>query len=75
MKIKWRDNSPEDDGTYDLCGRAKGQYVDIIRSESGKWSVYFANKALCHDFNDREDARQWAEANDLLDLALHGPWA
>jgi hypothetical protein len=39
-EIAWSEMDVEDDGTYDLCGRHKGKYVDVMHLHS-RWEFHY----------------------------------
>lgn len=67
-KIDWLyDDEEEDDGTFDLVGKFKGKYVDVVSSVDRKWSVLYNNVRIKVGFESRDMAKNWAESVDLID--------
>lgn len=40
-KIKWSKPDETDDGTFDLCGKFNGKYVDVVQRFDNTWSISF----------------------------------
>ncbi len=57
MKIKWL-KSRGDDGTYDLCGKFNGKYVDIIQRYDNTWSISFNNVTIENNITNRKLAKE-----------------
>jgi len=59
MKIEWFEfENSKDDGTYDLCGKFNGKYVDVVRKFNNTWSIHFNNVKIEGDITSREEAKQ-----------------
>lgn len=55
-QIEWDD--PEDDPTYDWCGKYQGKWVDLVRRDSeNTWSFMFDGERIEEGLETREDAR------------------
>ena len=59
---------PEDDGTYDLCDRYKGKWVDVVRHEgNGTWRGLYDLKEVVGPQSTRAEARSqlidWLKQN------------
>lgn len=59
------DDEEEDDESFDLCGRYKNKYVDIVSNSKKEWSVYLDDLKIKEGFKNRVDAKKWFEENNL----------
>ena len=57
MKIEWSESDEIDDGTFDLCGRFNGRYIDVVRRYDNTWSIFFNNARIKSGIANRELAK------------------
>ncbi len=55
-EINW--SNPNENEDYDLCGKFRGKYVDVVRHVNGTWSWFYDGNRHESGILTREDAKQ-----------------
>jgi hypothetical protein len=57
MKIVWSKPDEADDGSFDLCGKFNGKYVDVVQRHDSTWSISFNGQRIESGIPTREEAK------------------